>query len=52
VETPGHLHRAREACCDAVQGFHLSRPLETCAVGEFLLAWTGTGRLTDPVSQV
>jgi EAL domain-containing protein (putative c-di-GMP-specific phosphodiesterase class I) len=20
VETPQHLHRAREACCDAVQG--------------------------------
>ena len=28
VETPKHLHRAREACCDAVQGFYLSRPLE------------------------
>ena len=39
VETPGHLHRAREACCDAVQGFHLSRPLEAGAVTSFLLQW-------------
>ena len=28
VETPQHLQRAREACCDAVQGFFLSKPLE------------------------
>ena len=40
VETPEHLRRAREACCDAVQGFYLSRPLEERAVAEFLAAWT------------
>jgi diguanylate cyclase (GGDEF)-like protein/PAS domain S-box-containing protein len=27
VETPEHLARAREALCDAAQGFHFSRPL-------------------------
>ncbi len=51
VETPKHLRRAREACCDAVQGFYLSRPLEEPAVGDFLTTWTGT-RLGDPVGQV
>jgi diguanylate cyclase (GGDEF)-like protein/PAS domain S-box-containing protein len=49
VETAGHLHRAREACCDAVQGFHLSRPLEASAVAGFLMEWTGVDRL-DVVS--
>ncbi len=52
VETPGHLHRAREACCDAVQGYHLSRPLEGAAVEHFLMSWAGTARLTAPVPQV
>jgi hypothetical protein len=47
VETPKHLHRAREACCDAVQGFYLSRPLEEPAVGDFLTTWTAA-RLGDP----
>jgi len=41
VETPSHLNRAREACCDAVQGFHLSRPLEVGAVARFLTTWAG-----------
>jgi EAL domain-containing protein (putative c-di-GMP-specific phosphodiesterase class I) len=41
VETPSHLNRAREACCDAVQGFHLSRPLEVGAVATFLTTWAG-----------
>ena len=45
VETAGHLHTAREACCDAVQGFHLSRPLEADAVAGFLTAWAGLDRL-------
>jgi diguanylate cyclase (GGDEF)-like protein/PAS domain S-box-containing protein len=44
VETPGHLHRAREACCDAVQGFYLSRPLEAGAVATFLTGWTALDR--------
>ena len=51
VETPQHLHRAREACCDAVQGFYLSRPLEEAAVEDFLTTWTAA-RLGDPVGQV
>jgi diguanylate cyclase (GGDEF)-like protein/PAS domain S-box-containing protein len=50
VETPGHLHRAREACCDAVQGFFLSRPLTADAVQDFLTTWTAA-QLGDPVSQ-
>jgi diguanylate cyclase (GGDEF)-like protein/PAS domain S-box-containing protein len=50
VETPSHLHRAREACCDAVQGYHLSRPLEAGAVGHFLTTWAGS-RLANPVSR-
>ncbi|HEX8519156.1 MAG TPA: bifunctional diguanylate cyclase/phosphodiesterase [Pseudonocardia sp.] len=44
VETPGHLHRAREACCDDVQGFYLSRPLPADAVAGFLLNWQGVER--------
>src|SRR3712207_7729154 len=40
VETPQHLHRAREACCDAVQGFFLSKPLEESVVEEFLTTWS------------
>jgi EAL domain-containing protein (putative c-di-GMP-specific phosphodiesterase class I) len=51
VETPDHLQRAREACCDAVQGYHLSRPLEVGAVGTFLTTWAGAGRRVDPVAQ-
>ena len=51
VETPGHLHRAREACCDAVQGFYLSRPLEVGAVAGFLACWTVLDRSIGPVAQ-
>lgn len=51
VETPGHLHRAREACCDAVQGFYLSRPLEAADVAEFLRGWRGAERLGDAVAR-
>jgi diguanylate cyclase (GGDEF)-like protein/PAS domain S-box-containing protein len=51
VETAQHLHRAREACCDSVQGYFLSRPLEEKAVAEFLATWT-VARLGDPVGQV
>ncbi len=50
VETPQHLHRAREACCDEVQGFFLSRPLEEGAVEEFLRTWSAA-RLGVPVAQ-
>jgi diguanylate cyclase (GGDEF)-like protein/PAS domain S-box-containing protein len=50
VETPDHLERARDACCDAVQGYHLSRPLAVEAVGEFLTTWAGAGRIVVPVS--
>ena len=41
VETPGHLQRAREARCDSVQGYHLSRPLPAGEVDAFLTTWTG-----------
>jgi EAL domain-containing protein (putative c-di-GMP-specific phosphodiesterase class I) len=41
VETPGHLQRAREARCDSVQGFHLSRPMPADEVIAFLTTWTG-----------
>ena len=51
VETPEHLDRAREACCDAAQGFYLSRPLEEGAVEEFLTGWTAA-RMGDPVGHV
>ena len=50
VETPQHLQRAREACCDEVQGFFLSRPLEEGAVEEFLRTWS-PARLGEPVAQ-
>ena len=46
VETPDHLQRAREACCDAVQGYHLSRPLDVSAVGRFLTTWAGVDART------
>ena len=51
VETAQHLQRAREASCDAVQGFYLSRPLEEGAVEDFLTGWT-TARMADPVGHV
>lgn len=41
VETPGHLHRAIEARCDEVQGFHVAEPLPAEAVAAFLTTWTG-----------
>ena len=50
VETPQHLQRARQACCDAVQGFFLSKPLEERAVEEFLRTWSAA-RLGEPVGQ-
>ena len=40
VETPDHLARAREASCDAAQGFHFSRPLPFDTVAGFLLGWS------------
>jgi diguanylate cyclase (GGDEF)-like protein/PAS domain S-box-containing protein len=51
VETLRHLHRAREACCDAVQGYYLSRPLAGDAVEGFLTSWPGVARLTEIASQ-
>jgi len=51
VETAQHLQRARQASCDAVQGFYLSRPLEEGAVEDFLTGWT-TARMADPVGHV
>jgi EAL domain-containing protein (putative c-di-GMP-specific phosphodiesterase class I) len=47
VETPDHLQRAREACCDAVQGYHLSRPLDVSVVGRFLTTWAGMDARPD-----
>ena len=43
VETPDHLARAREAPCDAAQGFHFSRPLPLDDVADLLLGWSGPG---------
>jgi EAL domain-containing protein (putative c-di-GMP-specific phosphodiesterase class I) len=39
VETPDHLARAREAACDAAQGFHFARPLPAAAVADYLRGW-------------
>ncbi|HZG91314.1 MAG TPA: EAL domain-containing protein [Pseudonocardia sp.] len=39
VETPDHLARAREAACDAAQGFHFSRPLPAIDVPAYLGGW-------------
>jgi diguanylate cyclase (GGDEF)-like protein/PAS domain S-box-containing protein len=53
VETPEHLARAREAPCDAAQGFHFSRPMPIDDVAEFLLSWSGapiSGRTGAPHS--
>jgi predicted signal transduction protein with EAL and GGDEF domain len=36
VETPEHLDWARQACCDAAQGYHFSRPLPAADVPRFL----------------
>jgi EAL domain-containing protein (putative c-di-GMP-specific phosphodiesterase class I) len=36
VETPEHLDWARQACCDAAQGYHFSRPLPATDVPRFL----------------
>jgi diguanylate cyclase (GGDEF)-like protein len=36
VETTEHLTRAREAACNAAQGFHFSRPLATRDVPDYL----------------
>jgi diguanylate cyclase (GGDEF)-like protein/PAS domain S-box-containing protein len=47
VETPDHLARAREAPCDAAQGFHFSRPLPFDAVADFLLGWPGLATPSD-----
>jgi diguanylate cyclase (GGDEF)-like protein/PAS domain S-box-containing protein len=40
VETVEHLARAREAPCDAAQGFHLARPLPFPDVPAFLAGWS------------
>jgi diguanylate cyclase (GGDEF)-like protein/PAS domain S-box-containing protein len=39
VETPDHLARAREAACDAAQGYHFSHPLPFDQVADHLLSW-------------
>jgi diguanylate cyclase (GGDEF)-like protein len=39
VETPDHLARAREAACDAAQGFHFSRPMPAADVPAYLRGW-------------
>jgi diguanylate cyclase (GGDEF)-like protein len=39
VETPDHLARAREAACDAAQGFHFARPLPAADVAAYLAGW-------------
>jgi diguanylate cyclase (GGDEF)-like protein/PAS domain S-box-containing protein len=43
VETPEHLAWARQAACDAAQGYHFSTPLPAADVPRFLRAWTGPG---------
>jgi diguanylate cyclase (GGDEF)-like protein len=40
VETPDHLARAREAACDAAQGFHFARPLPADEVAGYLARWS------------
>jgi diguanylate cyclase (GGDEF)-like protein len=40
VETPDHLARAREAACDAAQGFHFARPLPADEVAAYLMRWS------------
>jgi diguanylate cyclase (GGDEF)-like protein len=39
VETPDHLARAREAACDAAQGFHFARPMPPADVPAYLAGW-------------
>ena len=43
VETPEHFAWARQAACDAAQGYHFSTPLPAADVPRFLRAWTGPG---------
>ena len=43
VETAQHLARARQASCDAAQGYHLSRPLPADAVAGYLSGWDRDG---------
>jgi diguanylate cyclase (GGDEF)-like protein/PAS domain S-box-containing protein len=45
VETPEHLAWARQAACDAAQGYHFSRPLPAADVPRFLRASTSTNGL-------
>ncbi|WP_214401726.1 putative bifunctional diguanylate cyclase/phosphodiesterase [Pseudonocardia lacus] len=40
VETPDHLARAREAACDAAQGFHFARPMPPADVPAYLAGWS------------
>jgi diguanylate cyclase (GGDEF)-like protein/PAS domain S-box-containing protein len=47
VETTEHLARAREASCDAAQGFHFSRPLPFDAIAGFLLSWSESASIAD-----
>ena len=41
METPEHLDWARQACCDAAQRYHFSRPLPAADVPRFLRASGG-----------
>jgi EAL domain-containing protein (putative c-di-GMP-specific phosphodiesterase class I) len=43
VETAQHLARARQASCDAAQGYHLSRPLPADDVAGYLTGWERDG---------
>ena len=49
VETTKHLARAREARCNAAQGFHLSHPLAVQKVARFLLEWSTEAAFADEV---
>ena len=39
VETPAQLAYLKARGCDAVQGFHFSRPLPALDVAEFIANW-------------
>jgi EAL domain-containing protein (putative c-di-GMP-specific phosphodiesterase class I) len=48
VETPEHLAWARQAACDAAQGYHFSIPLPAADMLRFLRVWTGPGASAGP----